>query len=426
MVIILGMQFQKTYRHSLVNNPIQFWNVSRKLLWWEKNENGCSGGVNTYTKLGKTATNNCISSISVLQDVSNDGHSRTHIVDSKQAFDKNYVLNSRDNVTHISCMMGVANESNHSNSVVHNLQFGFLPSETLKLYTGDPVYYEQIPDIISTYFMIKESGLPNFLQGCIPVTSNLNIDRWRFHLLDYWDQQLLDLLEYGFPIDFDWNSALTSTFVNHISALQNVDHVAKYLTEEFQHEAIMGPFIKPPFPIHISPLMTRDKQDSLQKRTIMDLSWPKGLSVNNGVDKDKYLDTTYTLNYPSVDNITASLCKLGPAAQLFKIDISRAFRQIKVDSGDIDLLGIKFDDQYFFDLSAPLGYRHGSKTFQHCTDSFHHIMAKHGFPGLYNYIDDLIYNGLPSKIHLARVRSGHQLQKIGTSKYVRSVPGYID
>ena len=84
-------------------------------------------------------------------------------------------------------MVGVDNESKHVNSVGHNLQFGFLPSEILQLYTGDPVYYEKIPDIISTHFMIKESGLPNFLKCRIPVASKLNIDRWCFHMLDYWD-----------------------------------------------------------------------------------------------------------------------------------------------------------------------------------------------------------------------------------------------
>ena len=220
--------------------------------------------------------------------------------------------------------------------------------------------------------------------------SKLNVNRWRFHLLNYWDQQLLDHLEYGFPIDFDRSSPLLSTFVNHTSALQNAEHVSNYLAEELQHQAIMGPFVKPPFPIHISPLMTRDKQDSLQKWTIMDLSWPKQLSVNHGVDKDKYLHTLYLLNYPSIDNITATLCKFRPAAQLFKIDISRAFHQIKVDPGDIDLLGLQFDNNYFIDLSVPFGYRHGSKNFQCCTDSIRHIMAKNGFPGLYNYIDYLI------------------------------------
>ena len=189
--------------------------------------------------------------------------------------------------------------------------------------------------------------------------------------------------------------------------------MAKYLKEELQHEAIMGPFTQPPFLIHVSPLMTRDKQESLQKKTIMDLSWPKGLSVNSGVDKEKYLDTPYTLTYPSVDYITASLCKLGPAAQIFKIDISRAFRQIKVDPGDVELLGIRFQDQYFIDLSVPFGYRHGSKTFQRCTDSIRHIVAKHGFPGLHNYIDDLIFTGLPSKIHLAYEFLKNLLSELG-------------
>ena len=39
----------------------------------------------------------------------------------------------------------------------------------------------------------------------------------------------------------------------------------------------------------------------------MDLSWPKGLLLNNGVLKDVYLDTPYILHYPSIENITVSL-----------------------------------------------------------------------------------------------------------------------
>ena len=105
----------------------------------------------------------------------------------------------------------------------------FLPLGTLQLYTDAPVYYEQIPNIISTHFMIKESGFPNFLKCGIPVTSKLNIDRWRFHLFDYWDQPIPDLLEYSFPIDFDQNSPLLSTLVNHNSALQKAAHVSNYL-----------------------------------------------------------------------------------------------------------------------------------------------------------------------------------------------------
>ena len=75
-----------------------------------------------------------------------------------------------------------------------------------------------------------------------------------------------------FRIDFNRDCPLLSTFVNDTSALQNAEHVSKYLTEELQHEAIMGPFVKPPFPIHISPLKTRDKQNLVHKGSIMNLS----------------------------------------------------------------------------------------------------------------------------------------------------------
>ena len=64
--------------------------------------------------------------------------------------------------------------------------------------------------------------------------------------------------------------------------------------------------------------MTRDKQDSEQKRTISDLSWPKGTSLNSGVLRDAYLDTPYLLHYPSIDHITVSLSKLGPLHNCLK------------------------------------------------------------------------------------------------------------
>ena len=159
--------------------------------------------------------------------------------------------------------------------------------------------------------------------------------------------------------------------------------------------------------------MVRDKQDSSTKRTIMDLSWPKGASVNTAVQKDIYLGTQYILNYLSIDSITDALVKLGPAALIYKIDISRVFRQIKIDPRDIDLLGIKFKDQYFIDRSVPFGYRNGSQIFQRCSDAIRFTMQQHGFPHLFNYIDDLIYTGLPSNIHNSFQFLSKLLQELG-------------
>ena len=106
--------------------------------------------------------------------------------------------------------------------------------------------------------------------------------------------------------------------------------------------------------------------------------------------KDIILGTHYKLNY--------ALQNIGPSAQMYKSDISRAFRQIKVDPGDIDLLGIKFQNKYFLDRSIAFGFCHGSLIFQRYTDAIHYIMAQHGFPLLFNYINDLIFTGLSSQM----------------------------
>ena len=206
-------------------------------------------------------------------------------------------------------------------------------------------------------------------------------------------------------------------------ALQNSPHVEKHIAEELQHffSAILGPFHSKPIQLHTSPLMVRDKQDSDSKTTIMDLSWPKGHSVNLGVRKDVYLDTEFILKYPSIDRITSSLKKLGPAAMIYKIDISRAFRQIKVDPGDIDLLGFKFENKYFLDLSVTFRYQNGSQIFQRCTDAIRFIMSQHGFPYLHNYIDDLIYTGLPSEIHASYNFLKHLLSQLGLDISIKNL-----
>ena len=53
---------------------------------------------------------------------------------------------------------------------------------------------------------------------------------------------------------------------------------------------------------HCSPLLTRPK-DGDKRRVIMDLSYPKGNSVNYFVDKDAFNGTQFTLHFPTVDDI---------------------------------------------------------------------------------------------------------------------------
>ena len=278
--------------------------------------------------------------------------------------------------------------------------FGVIPLSPLLVYTGPETNNKPMPDPLSLHRHVRQSGCPNFLGSRIPVDSKLNIKNWRFHLQNFWDKQLVDLLEYGFPLDFNRNARLVSTEENHSSATKFASDVRTYISEELQHEAMLGPFISKPINLHVSPFMTREKPDSNVRRTIVDLSWPDSCSVNDGVLRDEYLGSKFLLYYPSVDDIVNKLNELGPGSLMFKIDISRAFRQLKVDPGDIDLLGLK-QEGYFIDQSVPFGYRHGSIFFEKVTDSIRYIMRKHGFNNLFNYVDDLIYCDLPSKIHQA-------------------------
>ena len=292
--------------------------------------------------------------------------------------------------------------------------FGFIPLSPLLVYTGKNTDKKQVYDPLLAHKLVKQSGCPNFLGCRVPVDSKLNIKNWRFYLQDFWDKQLVDLLvEYGFPLDFDRDALLTSTEENHASAKNFASDVNTYISEELKHGAMLGPFVSKPIDLHISPFMTRDKPESKVRRTIVDLSWPESYSVNDGVLKDEYLGSKFLLHYPSVDDIVHKLNELGPGSLMFKVDISRAFRQLKVDSGDIDLLGLK-QDAYFIDQSVPFRYRHGSIFFEKVTDSIRYIMRKHGFFfNLFNYVDELIYCDLPSKIYPAYQFLLQLLPKLG-------------
>ena len=81
--------------------------------------------------------------------------------------------------------------------------FGYIPLSNLKLYQGPQITWDTTPSILQAHKLIRQSGVPNFLNCRIPVQTQFHPDRWRHYLTDYWDQQLTDLIQYGFPLDFD-------------------------------------------------------------------------------------------------------------------------------------------------------------------------------------------------------------------------------
>ena len=108
-----------------------------------------------------------------------------------------------------------------------------------------------------------------------------------------------------------------------------------------------------------SPPLRHGKSRTHTIDVIIDLSWPKGELVNAGVDKN----AEFSLTFPTVDTITNQLVAIGKGAHIYKVNISRAFRRLKIDPLDYDLLALKWNDVYV-DMCLPFGSRHTSQIFQ--------------------------------------------------------------
>ena len=131
--------------------------------------------------------------------------------------------------------------------------------------------------------MVMNSGVHN-RWGCrIPVKSNWNVNLFDSLLSEYHDREILEFLRYGFPISWEGKDYPVPANTNHLGATRFPEHIDRYLNEEINLGATIGPFRIPPFfgRIGVSPLSSRPKKDS-DRRIILDLSYLFGNSVNDG------------------------------------------------------------------------------------------------------------------------------------------------
>jgi len=282
---------------------------------------------------------------------------------------------------------------------VSNFQFGFIPLEPLQVLSPslkgvDTNTNKNLP------FALHGSNIPNCMNRGILIDTVFNVTKWETMLANYWDHQLLQFIKYGFPLDVKPNSQFqpVSVITNHSSALQHANHIESFLSTEIKLGAILGPFRSPLQDLHCSPMLSRPKPGSEDRRVIVDLSWPAGGSLNDCVQPNVYMGTPFVLKFPVVDDILERIKSLEGNCLLYKVDLKRAFRQLKIDPKDSIYTGLHFNNQYYIDISVPFGYKHGSALCQRVTDAIRYIMHSNGY-FIFNYIDDLIGCDSPSKAH---------------------------
>ena len=258
-------------------------------------------------------------------------------------------------------------------------EFGFIPNNIPKFIPAAQPnvipFSNSIAWVNEIHTEVAKHEKPNYLGAQIRVPSGLNIENWKYILKNYDLKILGQYLEYGFPLNLDYNLFQYNEIVdNHKSALQNPNGVVKYFATEVQKEAMAGPFdVKPFTKTHFSPLMARDKPDG-GICVIVDLSWPIGQSVNSCIPDNMFEDINFVLKYPSIDMIIQKIRQLGPKALLFKIDLERAFCNLRMDPLDYPVLGLRWGSENYVDLSVPFGMKSGAAACQMTTDVITHAL----------------------------------------------------
>ena len=275
-------------------------------------------------------------------------------------------------------------------------------------------------DIVRVNKLVRQSGLHNY-EGCkIELENNGLIHHHFTELLGtYEDKDMCLFIKYGWPIGHDGSSTDCNALKNHNGARMYPEEVSKYIVAEQNQSRITGPYKESPFDnIAISPLNSLEKKGTLDRRIITDLSFPADNSVNSGINKDIYLGNVIKTKYPTVDHLVELMLRKGRGCLLYKRDMRKAFRQIRIDPGDAHLLCFKWKELIYCDTVLAMGLRSAAYICQRLTNSVSHICHQNGFDVI-NYLDDFCGVETPEDAERAFVYLRHLLEYLGIEEAKR-------
>ena len=232
--------------------------------------------------------------------------------------------------------------------------------------------------------------------ACVISTPLISVN-WNCALDTYPNRGLVDFfiqgITQGFRIGFSYDSqTLKMAKRNLEGALSHPDVVENYLQTEVSLRRLAGPFSSSSLPsCQISRFGVIPKNLQLRKwRLIVDLSYPKGRSVNDGIPKD-----LCSLKYITLETAVQQILALGPSCLLAKIDIKSAFRLLPVHPADRHLLGMKWKGDVYLDCCLPFGLRSAPRLFNVLADLLEWILKQRGVSFCIHYLDDFLTIGPP-------------------------------
>ena len=259
-------------------------------------------------------------------------------------------------------------------------------------------YFIGLHSLISAPTAHYPAYTPNYCGARLPLQhTGLKIPRWRYHLTGYEGAEIIQYLQYGFPLGLSDNPppTLVSTLRNHGSSYQYFTHLDEFFSTVLERCEIAGPCSVPPFEeVHISPLMSAVKKPS-SRRAVFDASFGE-YSLNNGTPTDVYLNHTFSYDFPKVEDFKRYVLECGPGCYIYKRDLSRYYLQLPVDPVEYPLLCFIWRKYLFFFVALMFGLRHAGLQGQKVTTAVTWAHRRLGLeaepPALYNslnYSDDI-------------------------------------
>ena len=269
-----------------------------------------------------------------------------------------------------------------------------------------------LPDITWLEKWLEITATPTIVPKIPPsacvISTPLLLPAWTDLLAGHPNQKLvkffLDGISNGFRLGFDHTKfILKSAGRNLPAAVAHPEVVIEYLQHEISMKRVAGPF-PVLHDVHISRFGVIPKSHQINKwRLILDLSFPKGRSVNDGIPKD-----LCSLHYITIDDAIQHIMTLGRGTLLAKVDIKSAFRLLPVHPADRYLLGMQWENELFIDTCLPFGLRSAPKLFNILADFLAWVLQQQGVSPVLHYLDDFLFIGPPASIaclqHLNHVK----------------------
>ena len=260
--------------------------------------------------------------------------------------------------------------------------------------------YRYTEDLLKLEAMAPPQPVANWPQYVSPI----KIDYLSPFLNSHPDQAFATYIRHGlhdgFHIGFNYQLVQPQCRGgNHMSARAQPHIIREKLSAELQAGRLLGPIpARLTHSIHTSYMGLVPKAHQPNKfRLIVNLSYPAGTSINDGISQD-----LCSLTYASVDDAVQLIRNLGRDTLMVKLDLKDAYRIVPVHPQDYHLLGIAWEGATYVDRALPFGLRSAPKIFNAVADTIAWVFHTCGIKHQLHYLDDYLFLGAPNSPEAAQ------------------------